>query len=87
MSETHTYKPHGVCARSIQITTDGDIIEDVSFKGGCDGNHNGIVRLVRGQKIEDVADILEGTRCGRRSTSCPDQLAKALREIEASSGE
>jgi uncharacterized protein (TIGR03905 family) len=83
MSEKHAYMTRGTCARAIFIETEGDTIKDVVFDGGCEGNHNGITRLVRGKKMSDVADILEGTQCGMRGTSCPDQLAKALRKIEA----
>lgn len=86
MPETHHYKTHGTCSRSIDIETEGDTITHVSFAGGCNGNLQGISKLVRGKDIHEVADMLEGTPCGRRKTSCPDQLAKALREIEAERG-
>ncbi|MGN0034839.1 MAG: TIGR03905 family TSCPD domain-containing protein [Coriobacteriales bacterium] len=83
MSKKHVYMTHGTCARAILVETEGDTIKDVVFDGGCDGNHQGITRLVRGKKISEVADLLEGTPCGMRGTSCPDQLSRALREIEA----
>jgi len=78
--KTITYTPRGVCARKITVTVDGDKIVDVVFDGGCDGNHTGLERLVKGRTVEEVASLLEGTTCGKRPTSCPDQLAKALRE-------
>jgi len=63
----------------IDLTLDDDhIIQDVHFTGGCNGNLQGICKLVTGQKAEDVISKLEGIRCGFRSTSCPDQLSKAL---------
>ena len=65
----------------IDLTLDDDhIIQDVHFTGGCNGNLQGICKLVTGQKAEDVIFKLEGIRCGFRSTSCPDQLSKALRK-------
>ena len=63
----------------IEIELDGDVIKDVVFTGGCNGNLNGISKLVTGMKAEDVISKLEGTRCGFKDTSCPDQLSKALR--------
>ncbi len=77
----YTYTPHGVCPMQIIIDVDGDIIQKVQFVGGCSGNTQGIAALVKGQKIDDVIDRIEGIRCGTRPTSCPDQLAQALREI------
>lgn len=65
----------------INLTLDDDhIIQDVYFTGGCNGNLQGICKLVKGQKAEDVISKLEGIRCGFRSTSCPDQLTKALKK-------
>ena len=65
----------------IDLTLDDDhIIQDVHFTGGCNGNLQGICKLVTGQKAEDVISKLEGIRCGFRNTSCPDQLSKALKK-------
>ncbi|MBQ1448875.1 MAG: TIGR03905 family TSCPD domain-containing protein [Coriobacteriales bacterium] len=83
MSERHTYMPRGTCSQIILIETEGDVIESVEFIGGCDGNLKGIGKLVAGQRVAEVADMLEGITCGYKSTSCPDQLSRALREIEA----
>ena len=67
----------------IEIELDGDTIEDVVFTGGCNGNLNGISKLIKGMRAEDVISRLEGTKCGFKDTSCPDQLSKALREAVA----
>lgn len=78
-----TYYPQGVCSMMIEIELDGDIIKDVIFTGGCNGNLNGISKLIKGMRAEDVIEKLEGTRCGVNETSCPDQLSKALRQALA----
>lgn len=77
----HTYKTHGVCSQAIQFELDGGIIKKVDFIGGCSGNTQGVARLVEGMKAEDAIARLEGIKCGPRPTSCPDQLAKALKEV------
>ena len=78
MSKTFVYRTRGTCSREITVTLDGDVIESVSFLGGCNGNLQGISSLVKGRKIADVIASLEGINCGGKGTSCPDQLAKAL---------
>ncbi len=76
------YKTTGTCSTSIEIELDENgVIENIAFIGGCSGNTQGIAALVRGQKAEDVIARLEGIRCGMRRTSCPDQLATALRQL------
>lgn len=77
---TINYRPKGVCARCISIETDGDVIESVQFQGGCDGNLKAIGKLVKGMKASEVIELLEGNTCGRKPTSCADQLAQALKE-------
>lgn len=77
------YKTHGTCSREIHFELDGDIVKSVEFVGGCDGNTTGIGLLVAGMKVDDVIARLEGVRCGFKPTSCPDQLAKALRAATA----
>ena len=67
----------------IEIELDGDVIKDVVFTGGCNGNITGISKLIKGMKADEVIEKLEGTRCGFKDTSCPDQLSKALREAMA----
>lgn len=73
------YKTKGVCSRAIELELDGDTIKSVHFVGGCDGNTKGVARLVEGMKVQDAISRLEGITCGFKSTSCPDQLAKALK--------
>ena len=80
MTKKFTFYPQGVCSMMIEIELDGDIIKDVVFTGGCNGNLSGISKLITGMRAEDVIERLEGTRCGMNETSCPDQLSKALRQ-------
>lgn len=74
------FTPRGVCSRRIQIEVNGDIIEKVQFTGGCNGNTQGLSRLVEGMTVEDAISRLEGVDCNGRGTSCPDQLAQALKQ-------
>lgn len=77
------YTTQGTCSILIDVTAaDDDIIQNVAFLGGCNGNLQGICRLVTGQKIDDVINKLEGIRCGNKITSCPDQLCQALKELK-----
>ena len=73
-----TYKTKGTCSSKIDIEIVDNIIKDVKFTGGCNGNLKGISKLVCGMNIDDVIYRLSGTICGNKETSCPDQLAKAL---------
>lgn len=77
---TVEYTPKGVCSRKIEIDIENGIINKVRFVGGCNGNTQGISKLVEGMKADDVISRLEGVNCNGRGTSCPDQLAKALKE-------
>ena len=77
------YKTSGTCSSAINLEVEGDIIKSVSFTGGCNGNLQGISRLVEGMKVEDAISRLKGIRCGSKNTSCPDQLARALESLEA----
>ena len=74
------YQPHGVCSRQIIIDVEDGIVDSVKFVGGCSGNTQGVAALAKGMKVNDVIDRLEGIRCNSKPTSCPDQLAKALKE-------
>lgn len=74
------YRPSGVCSQLIRVDMDGDIIKNVEFIGGCSGNTQGIARLVKGMNAQEAITRLEGIRCGFKSTSCPDQLAQALKQ-------
>jgi len=73
-----TYKTSGVCSSKIDIEISNDAIESVKFTGGCSGNLSGIAELVKGMRIDDVIQKLNGVLCGNKDTSCPDQLSKAL---------
>ena len=80
MNKSITYYPEGTCSQMIEIELEGDVIKDVVFIGGCNGNLSGISKLIKGMKAVDVIEKLEGTTCGFKDTSCPDQLSKALKE-------
>ena len=71
----------GVCSQAIELLVEGDMILDVAFHGGCNGNLKGIVALCNGKKISDVKDRLAGITCGGKSTSCPDQFAQLLKLV------
>lgn len=84
----YSYRTTGVCSRQIEIELDEQgLIKSVVFVGGCDGNLKGISALVKGKTPKDVASLLEGITCGFKGTSCPDQLAKAMKEIADNKGE
>lgn len=72
------FRTQGVCSQAINLELDGDIIKSVEFIGGCSGNTQGVARLVEGMKVNEAIEKIEGIHCGSKTTSCPDQLAKAL---------
>ena len=74
------YKTQGVCARSIEIDVENNVIQNVRFIGGCSGNTQGVAALLIGMTVEEAIKRLSGLRCGFKSTSCPDQLAVALKQ-------
>lgn len=74
-----TYRPKGVCSQLMEIEIEEGRLAGLKVMGGCDGNLQGISRLVEGMEVEEVIRRLEGVRCGRKATSCPDQLAQALK--------
>lgn len=76
-----TYKTSGVCSRTIEFEVDGNILKSVKFVGGCAGNTQGVSKLATNRPIDEVISLLEGIKC-RNNTSCPDQLAKALKEYK-----
>ena len=77
------YQTSGTCSQLIDVTADdNNVIQQVFFVGGCNGNLQGISRLVTGQKIDDVIHRLDGIRCGAKPTSCPDQLCRALEQLK-----
>ena len=81
--ERFTYQTKGVCSRAIDIEIENGIVMNVRYNGGCSGNTQGVAALVRGMSVTDAIERLSGIRCGMTSTSCPDQLATALREYLA----
>ena len=76
-----TYRTRSVCARSIDFEVENNIVKNVKFNGGCLGNTQGVAKLVEGRHIDEVISLLEGTIC-RSGTSCPDQLAQALKQYK-----
>ena len=78
----HTYQTKGTCSRSIDFDIEDGIVKKVSFTGGCNGNLKGIARLVEGKSAKEVSALLKGVECGMKGTSCPDQLARALEEVQ-----
>ena len=78
----YTYKTSGVCSNSIEIEVENGIVLSVKFNGGCNGNLKGIGELVKGMKADDVIEKLQNVKCGFKDTSCPAQLALALKSIK-----
>lgn len=74
----HTYKPTGVCAGKIEFELDGNIVKNISFTGGCNGNLKAISALAEGMTVEEIKKRVMGITCGFKKTSCSDQLANAL---------
>lgn len=79
----YTYKTKGTCSQMINFEVEDGKVKNVQFFGGCNGNLKGIAALVEGMDIDDVIARIEGVKCGMKSTSCPDQLAQALKEVKA----
>ena len=79
--ETFIYHPKGTCSREIRIQYENDIVTSIEVIGGCNGNLKGVSALIKGMKMNDVNSRLEGIKCGFRPTSCPDQIARALKSI------
>ena len=74
------YNPKGVCSQKITFEIEDNKVKSVRFYGGCSGNTQGVARLVEGMDVDDAISRMEGIKCGFKSTSCPDQLAQALKE-------
>lgn len=87
MDNVFEYTPSGVCSRKISLVIKDGIIEDVSFVGGCNGNLQGISSLVKGMNIDEVEVRLENIKCGFKNTSCPAQLAQAIKQYKLRKGE
>lgn len=79
----HSYTPRGVCARQIDFDLEDGLVRNVRFVGGCDGNLKAIAKLIEGKPADEIIALLEGNTCGPRTTSCADQLTRALREAGA----
>lgn len=77
-----SYRTTGVCSRTIEFEVEGNLLKSVKFNGGCAGNTQGVSKLAIGRPIDEVISLLDGIKC-RNNTSCPDQLAKALKEYKA----
>ena len=80
---TFEYTPKGVCSRKMIFDMDGDVINSVEVIGGCNGNLKGIASLLKGQNVNEIISRLDGITCGPKSTSCPDQIAQALKAYKA----
>ena len=74
------YKTKDVCASVIEFDIDGDVVSNINFYGGCNGNLKAISKLLEGKTVDYIESMLKGNTCGRRSTSCADQLAKAVKK-------
>ncbi len=79
---TYTYNTKGVCSSTVTFDVEDGTVRSVQFRGGCNGNLKGIAALCEGMKIDDVIERLKGIRCGFKPTSCPDQLASALKKVK-----
>ena len=79
---TYTYRPRGVCSQYMELEVEDGILRSFRVLGGCDGNLQGIARLVAGMPVDEVIARLDGIRCGGKPTSCSDQLAKALKQMK-----
>ena len=81
----YEYTPHGVCSRKIQFDIDeNDVVKKIVFVGGCSGNTQGVAALAAGMTVDEVIARVDGIRCGFKGTSCPDQLATALKQYKES---
>ena len=79
---TIEYTPKGVCSQKMLIEVEDGVVQDISVLGGCNGNLKGICSLVKGMKVDEVIKRLDGIKCGMKGTSCPDQLAQALKQAQ-----
>ena len=79
----YTYYTSGTCCRAFNVELDGNVVKDIQFFGGCDGNLKAICKISQGKTIDELARVWEGNTCGNKTTSCADQLIKALRAAQA----
>ena len=82
----YSYRPRGVCSQEMDFEIEDGVVRNLRVLGGCSGNLQGIARLVEGMPVDEVIKRLEGVRCGFKPTSCPDQLAKALKACQSEAG-
>lgn len=82
MKKRLEYKTQGTCSRMITVEVEDGVVTDCSFNGGCAGNTQGVAALVVGMKVDDAIAKMKGIRCGFKTTSCPDQLARALEKTK-----
>ena len=80
----YEYKTKGTCSQTILFEIEDETVKNVQFIGGCNGNLQGISKLVEGMNVDEVISRIEGIRCGMKPTSCPDQLATALKQVKES---
>ena len=80
--EKFTYTPQGVCSKLIEIESEGDTVKKFVFTGGCSGNTQGVAKLCEGISVDEIINRLSGIKCGSKATSCPDQLAMALKSMK-----
>ena len=78
---TYSYEPQGICAKEITLEVEDGILRSVKMRGGCPGNRRALASLLAGMRVEEIIRKLEGTPCGERGTSCPDQIAQALKQL------
>ncbi|UQZ90124.1 TIGR03905 family protein [Deltaproteobacteria bacterium Smac51] len=76
----HSFSTKGTCSRSIEFDVNDGIVSGITFEGGCHGNLQGVAKLAEGRSVEELVSILSGIKCDTKKTSCPDQLAKALKK-------
>jgi len=76
------YKTQGTCSQEIHLEVEGGVVQSVEFIKGCPGNAKGVAALAKGRKVQEVIETLQGIKCGERATSCPDQLANALKSMQ-----
>ena len=79
----YTYRTKGTCCRAFNVELDGDVVKEIQYFGGCDGNLKAISKIAQGMTVDQLAAAWEGNTCGNKPTSCADQLVKALRAAQA----
>ena len=79
----HTYKPQGVCSSQVDFELEGNVVKNISFRGGCNGNLKAIAALAEGMTVDQITERVKGITCGFKKTSCSDQLAHALMDASA----